>query len=306
MYKQIMPLLAVAGLIVGVSCGEVKAPDDDATATQQESQPAPEPPKVLHTSYQVWRFDDNDSLRKVFKKQFTPAQLHLIWGINRIDGTHFSNVDTLLIPDTFSGNPLAYAPFPFKVSILNPVEKIALFAYPIQAYALYEHGYLVKWGPTSMGSKQHPTPTGLFFTNWKGEEVQSTFDDEWILRWNFNIENKEGVGWHQYALPGYPASHSCLRLLEEDARWMYNWAEEWILKNEETELAKGTPVIVFGQYAFGSRKPWLALAEDMHALDMPEASITAEVRPFMDELLQQQQRRHEVEVNQAGKEQPAP
>jgi hypothetical protein len=30
------------------------------------------------------------------------------------------------------------------------------------------------------------------------------------LRWNFNIENKLGVGWH--SLPGYPASHSCLRL----------------------------------------------------------------------------------------------
>jgi hypothetical protein len=29
-----------------------------------------------------------------------------------------------------------------------------------------------------------------FFTNWKAEETTSTFDDEWDLRWNFNIENK--------------------------------------------------------------------------------------------------------------------
>jgi hypothetical protein len=45
------------------------------------------------------------------------------------------------------------------------------------------------------------------------------------LRWNFNIENKLGVGWH--SLPGYPASHSCLRL--EDAKLLYEWADEWQL-----------------------------------------------------------------------------
>jgi hypothetical protein len=39
-----------------------------------------------------------------------------------------------------------------------------------------------------------------FFTNWKAEETTS--DDEWDLRWNFNIENKLGVGWHQYSLQG--------------------------------------------------------------------------------------------------------
>jgi hypothetical protein len=58
-------------------------------------------------------------------------------------------------------------------------------------------------GPTKWGEK-HKTPTGLF-SNWKAEETTSTFD-EWDLRWNFNIENKLGVGWHQYSLQGYPAS----------------------------------------------------------------------------------------------------
>jgi hypothetical protein len=61
------------------------------------------------------------------------------------------------------------------------------------------------------GSEKHKTPTGLFFTNWKAEETTSTFDDEWDLRWNFNIENKLGVDGINIAT-GYPASHSCLRL----------------------------------------------------------------------------------------------
>jgi hypothetical protein len=32
-----------------------------------------------------------------------------------------------------------------------------------------------------------------FLHDWKAEETTSTFDDEWDLRWNFNIENKLGV-----------------------------------------------------------------------------------------------------------------
>jgi hypothetical protein len=58
------------------------------------------------------------------------------------------------------------------------------------------------------------------------QKTTSTFD-EWDLRWNFNIENKLGVGWHQYSLGIQP--HSCLRLQEKDAKLLYEWADEWQL-----------------------------------------------------------------------------
>jgi hypothetical protein len=98
-----------------------------------------------------------------------------------------------------------YLPFPLTVSYLKDIKKSSFF--------LIQHRYLPHMKrtieicrTTNMGSEKHKTPTGLFFTNWKAEETTSTFDDEWDLRWNFNIENKLGVGWHQYSLPGYPAS----------------------------------------------------------------------------------------------------
>ena len=84
----------------------------------------------------------------------------------------------------------------------------------------------------------------MYFTNWKAEQTTSTFNDEWDLKWNFNIENKEGIGFHQYALPGYPASHSCLRLKEADAKYLYTFADQWELKGTDDIKAKGTPVIV--------------------------------------------------------------
>ena len=292
MYKKISLVLAAISILSSCTTADPSAKKDQGDNPRVA--PPPEKPEAVHTRFNAWVMVGNDSLRKVFKKQFTPRQLHIIWSINRIDADHFKQADTLLVPDRFGNNLLAYTPFPFQVKALSDVHKIALFDYGIQAYALYENGYLVKWGPTSMGSKSHPTPTGLFFTNWKGEEVQSTFDDEWILRWNFNVANKAGIGWHQYALPGYPASHSCLRLLEADARWMYDWADEWILKDNETQLAKGTPVIVYGVYPFGARKPWMHLLEDPKATDVKEADLNKYIQPHLEAILLEQQKREQV------------
>ena len=170
-----------------------------------------------------------------------------------------------------------------------------VFSYPIQAYGVYEFGELVKWGSTSLGSKKYPTPTGLLFTNWKGEEVQSTVDDEWILRWNFNIENTEGIGWHQYELPGYPASHSCLRLLEADAKWLYDWADEWVLKDANTVMAKGTPVIVFGTYDFNAPSPWLALANNPKANEISKSDLESIIAPHLSQIKKEQENRKKVE-----------
>ena len=244
-------------------------------------------------TYTIWSLK-NDSVRKVFKSKFSSSEITTIVSLNRIDKNTLQKADTLIIPNKFDDDYLAYSAFPYTIKKLNDVPKIAIFSYPIQAYGLYEYGELVKWGPTSLGSKVHKTPTGLFFTNWKGEEVQSTVDDEWILRWNFNIENEEGVGWHQYELPGYPASHSCLRLLENDAKWMYDWADEWILKDKNTVAAKGTPVIVFGEYDFDGKSPWLHLVENSKANDISEKEIENLVEKHLSKIIKEQENREKV------------
>jgi hypothetical protein len=250
--------------------------------------------KAQDYTYTNWVLKSSDSVRKIFKEKFTSQQLTTIVALNRVDKNTFATVDTLLIPDQFDDDFLAYSPFPYTLSSAKDVKKLAIFSYPIQAYGLYENGELVKWGPSSMGSKQHKTPEGLYFCNWKGEEVISTFDDEWVLRWNFNIENQEGIGWHQYQLPGTPASHSCLRLLEADAKWMFDWADEWILADKETVKAKGTPVIVYGSYDFEGRKPWLNLAKNSHANDISTETLNEIVGKYQAEILKEQKNRDAV------------
>lgn len=195
------------------------------------------------------------------------------------------------MPLKLDGNANQYSPFPASVSFLKDVNKIIFFSYPAQYFAAYEHGQLVYTGPTNMGRQKDTTPTGLFYTNWKAEETHSTFNDEWDMKWNFNIENKEGIGFHEYSMPGYPASHSCLRLSSNDAQDLYNWADEWILKGKSNIVAQGTPVIVFGSYPFGSSKPWLQLANNPHAMDITVSQLQHETQPYLNEIMNEQQKR---------------
>lgn len=304
----ILPVLAACGgaanRVESVNSNEVtvvqpSGPDSGVTSPATDSiAPAPLRSTIqpmADVRYTAFRYKDSGRARM---KTYTPEEKKVIYTINRIDGAHIANLDTVIVPEKFPADLRQISPFPQEVPALRDVKKIVLFSYPIQAFAAYENGILDAWGPTSMGRKNKPTPEGLYFANWKARETTSTVDDSWKLKWNFNIQNKEGIGWHQYALPGTPASHSCLRLLEADAKWLYDWADMWVLKNDQL-AAQGTPTIVFGQYPWGKRRPWRALAEDPHANDLSVTEIEAIVQPHLQKILKVQQARAEV-VSDSG------
>lgn len=218
-------------------------------------------------------------------------KLRIAAAINRTDKENFAQMDSVIVPIDMTGDLEYYLPFPLTVSYLKDIDKIIYFSYPSQTFATYENGELTYTGPTNMGRKQDQTPTGLFYANWKAEETTSTFNDEWDLRWNFNVENLLGVGWHQYSLPGYPASHACMRLQEKDARHLYDWADQWVLTGKDKVSVKGTPVIIFGTYNFDAPKPWLQLLENPKALDITEAEMENETAPFLESILAEQENR---------------
>jgi hypothetical protein len=219
------------------------------------------------------------------------TQLRIVLAVNRTDKSNISKMDSIIVPKDLSGDIEFYLPFPLEVPALKNIDKIIFFSYPTQTFATYENGDLTYTGPTNMGRKKDPTPTGLFYTNWKAKKTTSTFNDEWDLHWNFNIVNKAGVGWHEYELPGYPASHSCLRLQEKDAKYLYTWADQWVLKDDENIRLKGTPVIVFGKYDFDAPKPWLQLIQNPKALNISVTEIENTAKPYLNSILSEQKKR---------------
>ena len=190
------------------------------------------------------------------------ANVQTVLEINRIDMADLVTGKVLIVPNSFD-DVASLSPFPATLAIATDIPKLMVVSLQMQAFAIYDSGVLVRWGGVNTGKQSTPTPSQLYFANWKGKSVVSTEDDSWILPWYVNLDNANGVSMHQYALPGYPASHACVRLFEQDAEWIYNWVDQWKVSDDgETVLAHGTPVLVFGQYGYGKTAPWKNLVKN--------------------------------------------
>jgi hypothetical protein len=193
-------------------------------------------------------------------KTLSKHQIGILEKLNRADAAHLRNLPQLVVPSEFPEDELLLSPFPADVDSYRAEPKLVLVNLAIQAFAAYEAGRLVRWGPISSGSKRVPTPPGTYHLNWKAKRHVSTDDPRWILTWYFNYDNKSGRAFHHYPMPGYPASHSCARLLLRDAQWLYGWGETWMLSENRREvLAPGTKVILEGVYDFSAPPPWRVL-----------------------------------------------
>ena len=100
-----------------------------------------------------------------------------------------------------------------------------------QTWAAYARGHLVRWGPASTGAAVSPTPTGRFAMNWREMERESTAappGETWLMRYVMNIDAARGIHLHQYDVvpTGPPEGHGCVRMVEADARWLWNWSDE--------------------------------------------------------------------------------
>ncbi|MBI5014985.1 MAG: L,D-transpeptidase [Deltaproteobacteria bacterium] len=206
-----------------------------------------------------YRLEEVPPRARSFLGRFDDRQLGLLEKLNRADREHLPRQKLLLVPERWDLDESDYSPLPRQYAAAEPHSKALVVHQPSQVFGAYEGGRLVRWGPVSSGRKTHPTPSGLFHLNWRSRGRASTFDPDWFMRWYFNFENKLGLSFHQFALPGRPASHACVRLLERDARWLFAWGEGWTPGPRGwTVLEPGTPVLIVGDYDFGGPPPWLS------------------------------------------------
>lgn len=201
----------------------------------------------------------------------SPEQTTVLEVLNRADAGQFSKLPVLVMPDVWLPDVLSYSPFPDHYAWGREHGKLLVVDQPFQAFAAYERGQLVRWGPVSSGRRQSQTPSGLLHLNWRSRGRHSTVDPDWYMPWYFNFLNERGLSLHEYTLPGRPASHACIRLLERDARWLFDWGEEWTLDRRGREVvADGTPVLILGCYDFDAEPPWRSLSRLARGLELPQ------------------------------------
>lgn len=208
------------------------------------------------------------------RQQFTAPQISLLEKLNRRDVEHLLRAEPaipgLVVPETWGDDELAFGPMPAASEWAAPHAKAIVVHQPMQVFGAYENGQLVRWGPVSTGRKETPTPAGEYNLTWRSRKRRSTDNEAWVLEWYFNFVNERGVSFHQFDLPGYPASHACVRMLQRDAMWLYGWGEQWTLDPEDKRkiVTPGSAVLIAGVYDYKAPAPWSDPANAAHVIDL--------------------------------------
>jgi len=106
-----------------------------------------------------------------------------------------------------------------EASPAGPV--VVIVSIPEQEMFVYRNGIRIGRSTVSTGAKGHPTPTGVFtILQKKADHESSIYKGAKMphmqrLTW-------DGIAMHAGRLPGYPASHGCVRLSEAFAEKLYS------------------------------------------------------------------------------------
>jgi pyruvate/2-oxoglutarate dehydrogenase complex dihydrolipoamide acyltransferase (E2) component len=92
---------------------------------------------------------------------------------------------------------------------------------PLQRAYVFEDGELLATSPVSTGKRGHETPTGTFPILLKKVHHRSSKYDNAPMPYMQRLTNY-GIALHAGRLPGYPASHGCIRLPRAFAKKLYD------------------------------------------------------------------------------------
>jgi hypothetical protein len=108
-----------------------------------------------------------------------------------------------------------------------------------QRALLYRDGVPIAASTISTGSKGRETPTGVFTILQKEVFHRSGNYDDAPMPYMQRLTSK-GVAMHGGNLPGYPASHGCIRLPKDFAKLLYGVTELGtpVMITDEVELAE--------------------------------------------------------------------
>lgn len=110
-----------------------------------------------------------------------------------------------------------------RVQPARPAEQpvLAVISIGTQRISVYGPDGLITRAPVSTGQAGHPTPTGVFSViqknRWHRSNIYSGAPMPYMQRLTWS-----GIAMHEGNLPGYPASHGCIRLPGAFARELFS------------------------------------------------------------------------------------
>jgi lipoprotein-anchoring transpeptidase ErfK/SrfK len=123
-------------------------------------------------------------------------------------------------PTGKSTGPLKPGEYWWKPEISPAGPVVALVSIPQQVMHVYRNGILIGRTSVSTGAKGHGTPSGVFtILEKKQTHYSRTYDNAPMP--NMQRLTWQGVAMHSGKLPGYPASHGCIRLPYDFSRLLF-------------------------------------------------------------------------------------
>lgn len=176
--------------------------------------------------YTCYRAKRVDTWENLFPDE---RERDLVRRLNRMNTALYPGLTIAVPKDLNNIDHMQVSPFPERIPPLG--EKKVIINLHEQAFAAYdEYGYLVHWGPVSSGQnwcadvgKRCTTPEGHYRIYHKrgADCISYKFPvDQGGAPMPYCMFFHEGFAMHASILPGYHASHGCVRLFYEDAKWL--------------------------------------------------------------------------------------
>ena len=234
--------------------------------------------------YQQVLIKDNAHRAKLIKEfayiSSSPAKNKSFLTLNRKELRFLHVGDTAIIPDKYYENMIAYSLFPQYYHGAKDLKKLIMVSTKWQCYGCYEYGKLTRFAAINSGKEKTPSYPGRYALVWKQLERKSSLDETWIMPFTFNFHRYAGSAFHQFDMPGYPASHSCIRQFGDDAKWLYYWGKGAKYDSNRVPIPfSGTPVVILDVYDFANYKYkiWRKLTSNKDVIiDLPPNPMTVE------------------------------
>lgn len=180
----------------------------------------------------------------------------IVMRVNRMNTQIYPGMIISVPKELSSADVMDYAPFPKQIQ--PPQEKLVVVDPSIYAWGAYDaDGTLVRWGPASAGSDWCRDLDSPCHTRSGSFRVYSLGSSDCIshkfplprggapMPYCMYFNNGQALHGEPNGLPGYNASHGCVRLYVNDAEWL---RYDFIDGPDSTNDYRGTRVIV-GPYS---------------------------------------------------------
>ena len=129
--------------------------------------------------------------------------------------TSTQGTERVVVPEKLAPGEYVWVP---EVSPRGPI--VLVVSLPEQKAYVYRNGVLIGATTVSTGKKGHDTPTGVFTVLQKNEDHYSNLYNNAPMPYMQRL-TWSGVALHAGRLPGYPASHGCVRMPYEFAQKLF-------------------------------------------------------------------------------------